>query len=171
MSAMAQHAAALESLAATRFAVLRNLAQRMIRNKHDAEDVVQNALLSAHKNLGQFRADAKLDTWVGTIVLNHARMHLRNPEPRRRVAPDVEDSVFEKAHSEKPTPEETVIQEQQFAHLQAAILKLTPPLRSVLELRLRGFALNEIAEQLQLPVGTVKARVSRARVSLARRMR
>src|ERR1700728_4151807 len=55
---------------------------RFLGNATDAEDAVQDALLSAYKHLGQFRGQAQLSTWLTTIVTNAARMHLR----RRRVS-------------------------------------------------------------------------------------
>src|ERR1700716_3283631 len=69
-------------------AVSRNLpmfykrAFRFLGNRADAEDAVQDALLSACKHLGQFRGQAQLSTWLTAIVTNAARMHLRR---RRRV--------------------------------------------------------------------------------------
>ena len=52
-------------------------AYRFLGNKADAEDAVQDALLAAYKHLNQFRGDAQLSTWLTTIVINCARMHLR----------------------------------------------------------------------------------------------
>ena len=52
-------------------------AYRLLGNKADAEDAVQDALLAAYKHLNQFRGDAQLSTWLTTIVINCARMHLR----------------------------------------------------------------------------------------------
>ena len=52
-------------------------AYRLLGNKADAEDAVQDALLAAFKHLNQFRGDAQLSTWLTTIVINCARMHLR----------------------------------------------------------------------------------------------
>ena len=53
-------------------------AYRLLGNTTDAEDAVQDALLAAYKHLNQFRGDAQLSTWLTTIVINCARMHLRN---------------------------------------------------------------------------------------------
>src|ERR1700739_4093861 len=52
-------------------------AYRLLGNKTDAEDAVQDALLAAYKHLNQFRGDAQLSTWLTTIVINCARMNLR----------------------------------------------------------------------------------------------
>src|ERR1700690_2977082 len=57
--------------------LLRRTAYRYLGNEADAEDAVQDALLSAYKHLDQFRGDAQLSTWLITIVINCARMHLR----------------------------------------------------------------------------------------------
>src|ERR1700758_1813873 len=56
---------------------LHRYAYRFLGNKADAEDVVQDALLAAYKHLNEFRGDAQLSTWLTTIVINCARMHLR----------------------------------------------------------------------------------------------
>ena len=52
-------------------------AYKLLGNKADAEDAVQDALLAAHKHLNQFRGDAQISTWLMTILLNSARMQLR----------------------------------------------------------------------------------------------
>jgi len=57
--------------------LLHRYAFRLLGNEADAEDAVQDALLAAYKHLNQFRGDAQLSTWLTTIVINCARMHLR----------------------------------------------------------------------------------------------
>src|ERR1017187_5758402 len=60
-----------------RLPYLYRYAYRLLGNKTDAEDAVQDALLAAYKHLNQFRGDAQLSTWLNTIVINCSRMHLR----------------------------------------------------------------------------------------------
>src|SRR5260370_41150178 len=87
-----------------------NRAFRFLRNATDAEDAVQDALLSAYKHLGQFRGQAQLSTWLTTIVSNAARMQLR----RRRgsyLSLDEEQgedglTFSERLPDSKPSPEE-----------------------------------------------------------------
>src|SRR5260370_25594271 len=68
---------ALEQFLSNALPVLYRYAYRLLGNKADAEDAVQDALLAAYKHLNQFRGDAQLSTWLTMIVINCARMHLR----------------------------------------------------------------------------------------------
>jgi RNA polymerase sigma-70 factor (ECF subfamily) len=146
-------------------------ALRFLGNAPDAEDAVQDALLSAYRHLGQFRGQAQLSTWLMTIVTNAALMQLR----RRRSAyfsldqeQGEEDLTFsEKLADSKPSPEEVCSTLEARHRLVEGIQRLSPKLRRTFQLRdIDGLTTKEAAHVLGVPEGTVKARLARARAQL-----
>jgi len=147
-------------------------ALRFLGNAPDAEDAVQDALLSAYMHLGQFRGQAQLSTWLMTIVTNAALMQLR----RRRggcFSLDEEQgqeglTFSERLADSKPSPEEVCSTVQARNRLVEAVQRLSPKLRRTFQLRdIDGLTIKEAAHVLGVPQGTVKARLARARVQLA----
>jgi RNA polymerase sigma-70 factor (ECF subfamily) len=164
-------------------AVSRNLpmfykrAFRFLRNRPDAEDAVQDALLSACKHLGQFRGQAQLSTWLTAIVTNAARMQLRR---RRRGSyltleePKGEDGLTfsETLPDSKPGPEEVCFASEVHERVVNGISQLAPALRRAFQLRdIDGLTTKEAALLLGVPQGTLKAQLARARAQLAGIMR
>jgi RNA polymerase sigma-70 factor, ECF subfamily len=153
-------------------------AYRYLGDPHDAEDAVQDALLSAYKHLDQFKGTAKMTTWLTTIVTNSALTKLRR-RPRQphvsldeRPTDEQEYCVSDKLADLRPTPEGECIQSDMHEHLMQFVMELSPLLRNAIQLRdLEGLTTSEVAHILGVPDGTVKARVSRARSKLKQRMR
>jgi len=146
-------------------------------NATDAEDAVQDALLSAYKHLGQFRGQAQLSTWLTAIVTNAARMQLRR---RRRGSylsleePKGEDGLTysERLPDSKPGPEEVCSASQVRDRVVNGISQLSPRLRRAFQLRdIDGLTTKEAALVLGVPQGTLKAQLARARAKLAEIMR
>lgn len=146
----------------------RRIAQSRLDNAADAEDAVQDAVLSALTHVNQFRGQAKMSTWFTTIVLNSARMKLR-----RRLAPAY--SVLDKSKGEhdftleetvldkRPGPEETYCRREIAEILARSTARLSPNLLQTLQLRnIHGLSIQETAHLLGVPEGTVKARTTRA---------
>jgi RNA polymerase sigma-70 factor (ECF subfamily) len=149
---------------------------RFLGNATDAEDAVQDALLSAYKHLGQFRGQAQLSTWLTTIVSNAARMQLR----RRRgsyLSLDEEQgedglTFSERLPDSKPSPEEVCSTTEARDRLVGGVKQLSPKLRQAFQLRdIDGLTTKEAALVLGVPQGTVKAQLARARAKLAGIMR
>src|SRR5438309_4079061 len=147
-------------------------ALRLLGNASDAEDAVQDALLSAYKHLGQFRGQAQLSTWLTTIVTNAARMQLR----RRRGSylsldeeQGEEDLTFsERQPDSKPRPEEACATAEARDRLVDGVKQLSPTLRQAFQVRdIDGLTTKEAALVLGVPQGTVKAQLARARAKLA----
>ena len=160
-------------------AILSNLpmfyrrAFRFLGNSADAEDAVQDALLSAYKNFAQFRDQARISTWLTAIVTNAARMQLR----RRRVVyvsieqHELEDglALSERLAASGPGPEELCRATEIQSRLLKGVSQLSPLLRRTFLLRhIDGLTTKETANALGIPEGTVKAQVARARAKLAR---
>jgi RNA polymerase sigma-70 factor, ECF subfamily len=145
---------------------------RFLGNAPDAEDAVQEALLSACKHLGQFRGQAKLSTWLTAIVTNAALMQLRRRQGRYLSLdePLREDGLTfsERLPDSKPGPEEVCSTSQACNRLVDGVKQLSPTLRRAFQLRdIDGLTTKEAALVLRVPEGTVKAQVARARAKLA----
>jgi RNA polymerase sigma-70 factor, ECF subfamily len=150
----------------------RRIALGHLSSAADAEDAVQDALLSALTHVDQFKGRAKMSTWLTTIVINSARMKLR-----RRLSPvqialeetvgEQNVSVADMVSDTRPDPEEVYRKREIAETLADATSRLSPTLRRTFQLRaVEGFSIRETAHLLRVPEGTVKARLARARVRL-----
>jgi RNA polymerase sigma-70 factor (ECF subfamily) len=149
----------------------RRIALGHLSNLADAEDAVQDALLSALTHVHQFRGQAKMSTWLTTIVINSARMKVR-----RRLASvqfvldetDEQQDLLEDIVSDtRPGPEEAYREREIAEALAQATSRLSPTLRTTFQLRdIDGLSIRETADLLGVPAGTVKARLARARMRL-----
>src|ERR1700738_5322935 len=148
-------------------------ALRFLGNAPDAEDAVQDALLSAYRHLGQFRGQAQLSTWLMTIVTNAALMQLRRRH-RGYFSLDQEQGEERLTFSarladSKPSPEEVCFTVEARNRLVEGVQQLSPKLRRTFQLRdIDGLTTKEAALILGVPHGTVKAQLARARAKLAR---
>jgi RNA polymerase sigma-70 factor, ECF subfamily len=146
---------------------------RRLGNAADAEDAVQDALLSAYKHLDQFRGEARMSTWLTAIVLNAARIHLRRRPRQTHVSlddrPEGENdySLLEQLPDRGPSPEDAFRGSECREHLLQLMQKLPPTLRTAYQLRaFEGLTIREIAGNLGLTQSAVKSRVFRARTTL-----
>lgn len=172
MTPVEQNAIAFRELVSTKLPVFRRMAYRQLGNVADAEDAVQDALLLAHRNLSKFRGDSSLSTWLGTIVVNSARMQRRGGTSRLRAATiPVHDDLFtEELSDSKPNAEELVHESTQWGRVAAAIGKLNPTLREPLLSWLNGDSIKEISARMNRPEGTIKASLFRAKAQLRNRV-
>jgi len=153
------------------------IAVNRLSNAADAEDAVQDALLSALRHVQQFRGQAKMSTWVTTIVINSARMKLRKRLASVQLALDEmdgrQDVMLENTVPDTgPGPEEAYRKREIAETLAHAISLLSPTLRTTFRLRdVLGLSIRETADLHGVPTGTVKARLARARTRLREVMR
>jgi RNA polymerase sigma factor (sigma-70 family) len=153
-------------------------AYRLLGNKTDAEDAVQDALLAAHQHLNQFRGEAQLSTWLTTIVINCARMYLRKRSRYihvsldSRIGKDQEYPLSDILVDHRPNPEDECRRSTLNARLMKAAAHLSPTLRKTFHLRfVDHLSVGETARVLGVPTGTVKAQTARARAKLLKAMR
>src|SRR6266436_3389139 len=147
----------------------RRIALGHLGNGADAEDAVQDALLSALIHVHQFRGQAKMSTWLTTIVINSARMKLRRriTSVQLGVSDGQQDLLEEIVSDTRPGPEEAYREREIAEILARATSRLSPTLRTTFHLRhFDGLSIRETADLLGVPEGTVKARLARARVRL-----
>jgi RNA polymerase sigma factor (sigma-70 family) len=150
------------------------LARWLAGNSADAEDIVQDACMRALRAIGDYRGGSAR-AWLLTIVRNTAFSWLAKQRSSSLVMvgdlADI-DEVSAAAPSTvdelQPTPESELIRRADQQAVMAAIAALTLPMREVLVLRdVNGFSYKEIAEVLNLPIGTVMSRLARGRQQVA----
>jgi RNA polymerase sigma-70 factor (ECF subfamily) len=141
-----------------------NFARWIVRNEHDAEDVVQEAFAKAYQAFDRFRGgDPRV--WLMTIVHNTAISFLR----RRKSGAALEE-VQEPADG-GAGPEQSMISRERRQQVRAAIEELPADFREAIILReIEGLSYKEIAAVLDVPIGTVMSRLARARGMLLREL-
>src|SRR3989441_9968430 len=153
-----------------------HLAQRIMRNHEDAEDVVQEAFQLAFVHLRDFEGGARFSTWLSRIAINVALMKLRKKTRKVEVSIDEhsesEDLSFRDAVTDlAPNPEQHCLRKERSRILREALAELRPNARRVLELyELEGRSMKEIAAGMGISVTAVKARIFHARPKMRREL-
>lgn len=147
---------------------------KMVNNKTDAEDLAIEAFGKAFTNIHQYEPQFAFSTWLFRIASNNAIDHLRK---KRAVTVPLEPTVGNdktigieynyNMRTEADDPEEKFIKDQNAKLLRKAVDSLKPRYRTLLELRyFKEYSYSEIAEELNLPLGTVKVQLFRSREML-----
>lgn len=145
-----------------------NLCLYMLSNRQDAEDAAQDTFLKAYRSLNDFKPNASLYTWLYRIAVNTCIDYKRKPllESLFRRSDTGEEMVIEHP-SDSPSPEKEYESKQIRGAIKKALKKLSPKLRAVIVLKeMEGISYEEIADTLDVSIGTVKSRISRARDEL-----
>jgi len=154
-----------------------NIGYRILGNAEEAKDVAQEVFLSVFESIKDLREEAKFDSWLVQITLNHCRNRWKYLKRRHYFTSDSLDDPYETEDGEMPkwvddpsdNPE--VLYEKRMIHefIQKGLLNLKDEQRELIVLRdLQGFSYEEIGELFRCPVGTVKSKVHRARMDLKR---
>ena len=144
-----------------------NLAYRVLGDRSEAEDVTQETFLRAWRGLSRFRGEARFTTWLYRIAHNLCLNRL--PGLRRRLLQT--EPPDEWLPDPAPHPEAVAERRERLAFLHTQLEQLPEHYRLVLTLRyLQGFSYAEIAAILNVPLGTVKTHIHRARRLLRDRM-
>ena len=142
---------------------------KMVNNKSDAEDLTIEAFGKAFKNLGQYSPNYAFSTWLFKIASNNCIDFLRKKRSNIVSIDSANDEDNENEtpihlKDEMPDPEEGLIKQQKAILMRTVVKKLKPRYRTLIELRyFKEFSYEEIADELDLPLGTVKAQLFRAR--------
>jgi RNA polymerase sigma-70 factor (ECF subfamily) len=151
--------------------VLYRIALRRLGNVADAEDAVQDALLSAYSHLDQFKGEAKFSTWLTSIVINSAGSKLRRHLRHMHIPLDEEGQTadYHSLSDHRPNPEE-VCEKLEIADRVLRLSKrLSPKLRRAFELHyVHGLSTEEAASTLGVSKSAAKTQLSRARGRLKR---
>jgi len=140
---------------------------KMVNNPSDAEDLTIEAFGKAFKNINQYTPNFAFSTWLFKIASNNCIDFIR----KRRgnlISLDQnqedQESVSNSIQSSTPDPEEDMIKKQKVKLMHNVVTKLKPRYRRLIELRyFKEYSYEEIAQELDLPIGTVKAQLFRAR--------
>jgi RNA polymerase sigma-70 factor (ECF subfamily) len=164
---------AFRHILSSRLASFYRKAYRMLGNRADAEDAVQDALLAAYAHLDQFKRQSEMSTWVTAIVHNCALMQLR--KRRRHVYVSLDEptgepeavSRSEQLEDHRPDPEDECQHSELSTRLTHFYSQLSPTLSRTFRLRdIEGLSIRETARILRIPRATVKTRSARARKKL-----
>jgi RNA polymerase sigma-70 factor (ECF subfamily) len=157
-------AAAFEDLVTAYQHRVFGVALRMLGNAAEAQEVAQEAFIRAHRALADFRGDARLSTWLYAITSRLCLSRLAAGE--RRLGRQGEEALLRLA-DRGPAPDAVLERRELETALGRAIAELPEDHRIVVVLRdLEGLSYEEIARVLELPLGTVRSRLHRARTDL-----
>jgi RNA polymerase sigma-70 factor (ECF subfamily) len=163
--------AALNRLLAHARPRLLAVALRIVRDRDDAEDVVQEALLKVCRSLTRFEGRSAFSTWLHRIVVNAGLDRLRRQQARRERVAGGEDDDRDKAPAhvvDQQTPERVVSRRETGAVVRGALARLSPAHQEVIVLReFEGESYQELARHARCPVGTIMSRLHHARRRLA----
>jgi RNA polymerase sigma-70 factor (ECF subfamily) len=169
---------ALDRLFASYMRPLYQVALRVLRSPQDAEDALQDGLLSALRHLKDFEGRSQFSTWLTSIVINAALMRLRKTRGQSAASIDEEPlggddrPIAAKIADPRPNPEELYTQEEHLRILEKGLQSLPPAYRRALWLRdVQGMSTREAAEALGLPVGSLKSHLHRGRVRVIKHVR
>ncbi len=140
---------------------------KMVNNPIDAEDLTIEAFGKAFKNIGQYTPNYAFSTWLFKIATNNCIDHIRKKRGNL-ISIDQNDDETENAplsiQSSAPDPEEDLIKKQKEVLMRDVVTQLKPRYRHLIELRyFKEYSYEEIATEMDLPLGTVKAQLFRAR--------
>jgi RNA polymerase sigma-70 factor (ECF subfamily) len=151
---------------------LRALSRRLVQNRTDADDLVQDAYLHALRGSDRFTPGTNLKAWLRTILTNLVKNHRRN-RGRSRVHSN-EEAIAQAAESrgsDHASPEQLLLNEAVGVRLRAALESMPKALRDAVWLReVEELSYADIARRLRIPSGTVMSRISRGRRLLHERL-
>lgn len=141
---------------------------KMVKNKSDADDLTIEAFGKAFKNIHQYTPNFAFSTWLFKIASNNCIDFLRKRKANTiSIEGQLDDSGNEmpiSIQTDSPDPEEDMIKKQKATLMQNVVEKLKPRYRELVRLRyFKEYSYEEIAEEMNIPIGTVKAQLFRAR--------
>jgi len=150
---------------------------RLMDNPDDAADVVQEVFLKVFRNIGHFRGDSSLKTWIYRIAVNEARNHRRwfSRHRRQEVRLEADPGGTRACQDWLPdpgrSPFQVALDHETQALIEGALAQVNPKFRAALVLReMEGLSYEEIAESLEISLGTVKSRILRGRDALRKHL-
>ena len=154
-----------------------SIVYRLLGNPNDSSDVVQDVFIKIFRSVGSFREQSSLRTWIYRIAVNEAHNHRRwfSRHCRREVSLENEreeqSSGLELAPDPGRSPFDQALDSEHRQLIEQALTRINPTFRTAVLLRdIENFSYEEIAEILQLSLGTVKSRILRGREALRREL-
>ena len=142
--------------------VVYNMALNFIGNKDDASDITQDIFVKIYTNIDKFKEDKSFSSWVLKISRNYCIDYWRKKK-KFKAEVELDESITGTSY----TPEDSAICQSETVFLRERINLLPPDLRMFLIMRdIQGYTYEEISDHFDVPLGTVKSRINRARVKL-----
>lgn len=145
---------------------------RMLRNREDAEDVLQDSIYNAFVHLKCFRGTCRFSVWLTRIAINSALMLMRKRRSRSEISYDQradqgQESLTWEFPDRSPNPEQICVKRQAIERMSVAVNRLSPRYRDLVQ-QFHGTEqpLQETAEKLGIKLGTAKSRLLRARLKI-----
>jgi RNA polymerase sigma-70 factor (ECF subfamily) len=149
-----------------------NVAYKFVGKHDEAEDLTQDIFLKIFRSLGTFDRRANFQTWLISVSRNLCIDHYRSVRKERQTIDRSVDAVQLSPASPDIGPHVALERSDRRTLLMAALEKLAPALRTAVVMRdIQELSYQDIAERLRLPEGTVKSRINRGRLELARQVR
>ncbi len=157
-----------------------HLTYRVLGDREEALDVSQEVFFTVYRKMHRFRGESSLKTWIYRIAINRASNRCRWWNRLRRRGTVSLDEHLSRDHSRDlsetleaigRSPEEALLVEEERAQIEQLLLKLPMQQRVAIVMRdIEGLSYEEIAESMQVSLGTVKSRIARGREQLKRRL-
>jgi RNA polymerase sigma factor (sigma-70 family) len=143
---------------------------KMVSNPSDAEDLTIEAFGKAFRNLDSYTPNFAFSTWLFKVATNNCIDFIRKKQASPSIidqGPDEMDDYTINIQSDMPDPEEALINHQKIKQLREVVDQLKPRYRNLIELRYyKEYSYEEISKELNLPIGTIKAQLFRAKTLL-----
>ncbi len=156
------------------------LAFRLLGDREEALDLSQEVFFTVYRKMHRFRGESSLKTWIYRIAVNRAANRCRWWNRLRRrgtvsldehLAKDSEHCYSETLESGDRSPEESLLRREEREQIEASLLRLPLQQRIAIIMRdVEGLSYEEIADSMQVSLGTVKSRIARGREELKRRL-
>ena len=154
---------------------IKHLVGRFVKDPIEQDDIVQEAFIKAYRAIGRFRGDSAFYTWLYRIAVNSAKNYIVASN-RRPPAQDVDaDTISQTRHASSLTelnsPDQILQNDELVAAIRNAIRDLPAELKEAIQLReFEGLSYEDIADEMECPIGTVRSRIFRAREAIEKAM-
>lgn len=160
---------AFEKLVIEHEKIVYNIIYRIMNNSEDTYDLSQETFIKAYTNIKQFNGESKFSTWLYRIATNASLDELRKRKGKETFSMDQtiagkDSDIIPEYEDESQDIEEKIMEKEQTYIIECALKELSETHRAVMVLReMQDLSYDEIAETLEITLGTVKSRISRAR--------
>lgn len=141
-----------------------NIALRYMGNREDALDAMQEAFIKVYRNLPGFRMDSSFSTWVYRIVVNTCKDNLKVRARRYQMMEESSEEKILQVREEREIPEDRFLEREEAGNILKILNNLSSEHREILVLKdVNQLSYEEISQVLDINIGTVRSRISRAR--------
>lgn len=145
-----------------------NMALNFAGNSDDASDITQDIFLKVYNNIEKFKENNNFTSWLLRLSKNYCIDYWRKNKYYRSSL-ELDENLLDKSFAEAETPEDSLIKKNEVDYLRKKLQLLPPDLRALIIMRdIQDYSYQEIAEHLNIPLGTTKSRINRARTKLAK---